>query len=166
MTTGARKQRAAPRYPTAVDPSRVGTYPAHAYSGGGYVWDEVLEYRVWCHPERGAPDLYDGNDYFRAFATYPTALAFSRRTRGAEEPLALVRQRQFIDEPSPGTYVHVKKTRITEWAVEWLQRPRRDRSTIPNFLAPDAPKNRLAILRGLAKPVTPTKKPRAKRLLN
>src|SRR5262245_43334385 len=29
-----------------------------------YVWDEVLEYRVWCHPERGAPVDCDGNDYY------------------------------------------------------------------------------------------------------
>jgi hypothetical protein len=35
--------------------------------------------------------------------------------------------------------------------VEFLSRPRRDQNTIPRFLAPDAPKNRLAILRGTAK---------------
>jgi len=71
------------RYPTAVNPKRVGKYPALAGAGGGYVWDEVLEYRVWCHPERGAPDLADGNDYFYAFATFPKALKFSRRTKGS-----------------------------------------------------------------------------------
>jgi putative acetyltransferase len=140
------------RYPTAVDPEKVGKYPARTKAGGGYVWDELLEYRVWCHPERGAPDLHDGDDYYLAFATYPKALAFSKRTRGAERPLALVRQRQYIDEPEDGQYVHVKKVRITEWLVEWLQRPRRTRDTIPNFLAKDAPANRLDILRGLAKP--------------
>ena len=79
------------RYSTAVNPKRVGKYPALAGAGGGYVWDEVLEYRVWCHPERGAPDLADGNDYFYAFATFPKALKFSRRTKGSEEPLALIR---------------------------------------------------------------------------
>jgi hypothetical protein len=135
----------------AVDPKKVGTYPALAKAGGGYVWDEVLEYRVWCHPERGAPGLHDGDDYFLAFASYPKALAFSKRTRGAEEPLALIRQRQYIDEPSPGKYIHVKKTRIAEWRVHWLERPRRDRQTIPRFLAPDAPANRLDIIRGVAK---------------
>lgn len=132
------------RYPRAVDPSRVGSYPAAVYAGGGYVWDEVLEYRVWCHPEDG------GDDFFRAFATYPRALAFSQRTPGAEEPLALVRQRQHIDEPQPGVFVHVKKMRITEWPVEFLSRPRRTPRTIPDFLAPDAPRNRLDILRGIA----------------
>jgi len=90
------------RYPTAVKPERVGRYPALAKAGGGYVWDEVLEYRVWCHPELGADDVADGSDYFVAFATYPSALAYSKRTRGAEEPIALVRQRQWIDEPRPG----------------------------------------------------------------
>ena len=155
------------RYPTAVDPEKVGTYRALAKSGGGYVWDEVLEYRVWCHPERGAPDLHDGDDYFLAFATYPKALAFSKRTRGAEDPLALIRQRQYIDEPSPGNYVHVKKTRIAEWRVEWLQRSRRSRHTIPDFLSPDAPANRLDIIRGLAKPTSsPLKGVRRKRLVN
>jgi len=147
------------RYPTAADPKKVGKYPALVKSGGGYVWDEVLEYRVWCHPERGAPDLHNGDDYFYAFATYPKALAFSKRARGAEEPLVLIRQRQYIEEPSPGTYVHVKKVRIAEWRIEWLHRPRRTRATIPSFLSAWAPANRLDIVRGLAKP--PILSPRA-----
>src|SRR5207244_13506997 len=69
----------------AIDPSAVGTYPAGVKTGGGYVWDEVLEYRVWCHPERGAPDHHDGNDYFEAFATYADALAFSRSEEHTSE---------------------------------------------------------------------------------
>ena len=149
------------RFPVAADPEKVGRYPAAVHAGGGYVWDDVLEYRVWCHPERGAPDLHDGNDYYFAFATYPKALAFSRRTPGAEEPLVLVLQKQYIDEPQAGVYVHVKKRRITEWRVAWLSRPRRTPDTIPDFLAPTAPANRLEILRGQVKPkrrTTPRKK--------
>lgn len=115
------------------------------------MWDEVLEYRVWCHPERGAPDLEQGSDYYCSFATYPRALAFSNRTKGAEEPLALVLQRQHLDEPEPGRYVHVKKPRVAEWPVEFLSRPRRTSRTIPDFLAPDAPANRLDVLRGIAR---------------
>jgi putative acetyltransferase len=46
-------------YPSAKNPDLIGTYPALAKSGGGYVWDDVLEYRVWCHPERGAPNRLD-----------------------------------------------------------------------------------------------------------
>jgi hypothetical protein len=94
--------------------------------------------------------LNDGSDYFVAFATFPKALAFAERTPGAEDPLALVRQREYIDEPSPGKYIHVKKPRVVEWAVEFLHRPRRTPRTIPDFLSPDAPANRLDILRGLA----------------
>lgn len=37
-------------YPAAIDSALVGTYPAHTKSGGGYFYDDVLEYRVWCRP--------------------------------------------------------------------------------------------------------------------
>lgn len=137
-------------YPTVFDPNLVGTYDAVARSGGGYVWDEVLEYRVWCHLERGAPDEADGSDYYYAFASYEEALDFSLSAEGAEKPLALVLQREFIDEPEAGQYVHVREERITEWPVSFLSRPRRTPRTIPDFMSPDAPPNRLAILRGLA----------------
>lgn len=121
------------------------SYPASCYAGGGYVWDAVLEYRVWCHPRHG------GGDYYRAFASYAAALRFSRKSRGAEKPLALIMQKEHIAEPNPGQYSHVKKRRITEWPVAFLSRPRRTKYTIPDFLSPTAPKNRLAILRGLAR---------------
>ncbi len=68
-------------YPAVMDPNLVGTFPALAKSGGGYVWDEVLEYRVWCHPEQGAPDEDDGDDYFYAFASYEEAAAVLARYR-------------------------------------------------------------------------------------
>ena len=139
------------QYPDVLDANLVGTYPAAAKAGGGYVWDEVLEYRVWCHPERGAPDEADGSDYFHSFATYAEALAFSQEAEGAEEPLALVLQREYISEEEPAQYVHVKQERVTEWPVAFLTRPRRTPDTIPDFLSPDAPINRLDILRGLAK---------------
>jgi hypothetical protein len=129
-------------YPRAADPARVGTYPALAFSGGGYVWDAVLEYRVWYRSDRG--------EVFRAFATYGDALEYSSRTPGAEAPLALVRQDEFIDEPEPGSFAHVKSARVTEWPVEFLRRPRRTATTISDFFSPDAPPNRLDILRGAA----------------
>ena len=132
-------------YPEAVDPSLVGTYSALAKAGGGFVWDDVLEYRVWCHPEDGS------DDYYYPFATYAEALAFSKRTEGAEAPLALIRQLEYLAEPNPGEYLHVKEERVTEWPVEFLSRPRRTQNTIPDFLSPHAPPNRLDILRGLAK---------------
>jgi hypothetical protein len=132
-------------YPTAADPVRVGTYPARVFAGGGYVWDEVLEYRVWCHPAD------HGSAYYHAFATYPEALACSRRTQGAKAPLALIRQDEYIDEPEPGQYAHITTPRLTEWPVALLSWPRRTARTIPDFLSPDAPPNRLDILRGIAK---------------
>jgi len=137
-------------FPAVFEVARVGTYPARAKAGGGYVWDEVLEYRVWCHPERGAADKADGADHYYAFATYEEAVAFSEATHGAEEPLALVLQREYLDEPEPGRFIHVKQERITEWPVAFLSRPRRDERTIPDFIAPGAPPNRLEILRGTA----------------
>ena len=137
------------RYPNVVDPSLVGTYPAPAHAGGGYVWDAVLEYRVWCHPERGAPDLAEGSDYYYSFATCEEAQEFAESHHGTEEPLALVLQEEFIDEPEAGEFVHVKERRIAEWPVSFLARPRRTTNTIPDFFAADAPPNRLDIIRGL-----------------
>jgi len=138
------------KYPEVKDKDLVGTYPASVKSGGGYVWDDVLEYRVWCHPERGAPDIYEGDDYFFSFKTFEEALEFSEENAGTEEPLALVLQEEHINEPEPGIYVHVKEPRLTEWHVEYLTRPIRNANTIPDFFSPNAPANKLDIIRGLA----------------
>lgn len=138
-------------YPDVLDPDRVGTYSALAKAGGGYVWDAVLEYRVWCCPARGAVDLEDGSDYFYSFDNCAEAFEFSEQTAGADEPLALILQKEFIDEAEPGQYVHMKQERVAEWPVEFLTRPRRNDRTIPDFLAPDAPDNRLDIIRGISK---------------
>ena len=137
-------------FPNVIDPALVGTYPALAHCGGGYVWDAVLEYRVWCHAERGAPDLAGGDDYYYPFASFQEAADFAANNPGSEEPLALILQEEYIGEPEPGCYVHVRERRVTEWAVEFLARPRRTSRTIPDFFAPDAPPNRLDIVRGLA----------------
>ena len=136
-------------YPAVNDPALVGTYSAGAKAGGGYVWDDVLEYRVWCSPRIGAQDLDEGNDYYYAFDTYEKALECTRDIAGTESPLALILQNEYIDEPTPGQYLHKVEKRVTEWPVEFLNRPRRRSDTIPNFFSPDAPSNRLDILRGL-----------------
>ncbi len=138
------------KYPAVLDPSKVGDYEARAGAGGGYVWDEVLEYRVWCYPARGAPDEHDGSDYYYVFETGEDAMAFADENPGTGSPLALILQREHINEPQPGVYEHVKTERRAEWPVELLRRPRRTPTTIPRFLAPDAPANRLAIIRGEA----------------
>lgn len=78
-------------YPVAIDPSQVGTYSPDTKSGAGYFYDDVLEYRVWLHPERGASPLNGDDDYFVAFAQYEIAESFSKSTPGAEEPIVLVR---------------------------------------------------------------------------
>ncbi len=130
------------KYPKVKDPNLVGSYDVLAKAGGGYVWDHVLEYRGWCH-------LHDGDDYYHAFKTCEEALKFIKNTEGAEELLALILQEEYIDEPEPEQYVHIKEQRIAEWPVEFLNRPRRTENTIPDFLAPDAPENRLDIIRGL-----------------
>lgn len=138
-------------YPDAIDPDEVGEYSARAGAGGGYVWDAVLEYRVWCHPKDG------GDDFYYAFATYEGALDYSVRLREhdddlvkVEEPLALVVQEEWIEEDASGQYTHMKERRVTEWPPVFLTRPRRTPRTIPDFLSPDAPPNRLDILRGFA----------------
>jgi hypothetical protein len=137
------------QYPDAIEPDKVGSYPALAKAGGGLVWDAVLEYRVWCHPERGAPDLEEGGDYFYVFETYQEALEFSSESDGADNPLALILQEEYIDEPNDGCYIHMKERRITEWPVTFLTRPQRTSTTLTNFFASDAPANRLYIIRGI-----------------
>lgn len=132
-----------------MDENMVGNYPALTKAGGGYVWDEVLEYRVWCHPEDGAEDLENGDDYYFVFSSYDDALEFSLNNIGTEKPIALILQREYIDEPEDGKYFHIKEERQTEWPVEFLTRPRRTQNTIPDFLSPNAPVNKLDTLRGL-----------------
>lgn len=129
-------------YPKVKDLEMVGEYAALAKAGGGYVWDEVLEYRVWCHT--------DGDDYYYAFEDAETALECSREEKGAEEPLALILQKEYIREPEEGQYIHMKEERIAEWPIEFLSRPRRNENTIPDFISPDAPDNKLDIIRGIA----------------
>jgi hypothetical protein len=79
-------------------------------------------------------------------------LEFSKGNKGTEEPVALILQEEFIDEPKAGQYVHVKKRRFTEWPAHFLTRPKRTERTIRDFFAPNAPANRLEIIRGLAIP--------------
>lgn len=137
------------KYPKVLDEASIGSYPALAKAGGGYVWDEVLEYRVWCSPLDGAEDMEDGDDYYYVFGSCEEAQDFSENTIGSESPVALILQKEYIDEPQPGSYIHIKKERIAEWPVAFLSRPKRSENTIPNFFSPNAPINRLDIIRGV-----------------
>lgn len=122
-------------YPLAVEIAKVGTYPALVRSGAGYFYDDVLEYRVWMHPERGASSLdEEGGDYFVAFAQHEKAQAFSKASPCAEEPLVLVRQVEYINEPEDGVYEAAVGERLTEWRVEWLEGSRRAADSIEKFL--------------------------------
>jgi len=88
-------------YPKAVDVARVGTYSPLAGAGGGFVFDEVLEYRVWFKQ--------NGESTYRAFATFEEAEAFSTLDLPRiEPPLALVLQREHVNEPEPGKRNRVK----------------------------------------------------------
>ena len=122
------RQTSTSSYPIAVDAKKVGKYPPLTKSGGGYFYDDVLEYRVWINPPEG------GDDYYKAFATYEEAVAFSKKTPGAEEPLVLVLQKEWIEEPKPGVFVARKDPRITEWQVKWLIDDKRSPSSIETFL--------------------------------
>ena len=76
-------------YPLAVDNAQVGKYAPHSKFGAGYFYDDVLEYRVWFHPERGAVTLNGDHDYYVAFAQYEKAAELSQSSKGAEGPLAV-----------------------------------------------------------------------------
>ena len=122
------RQTPTSRYPLTVDVNKVGTYPALTKSGGGYFYDDVLEYRVWINPPEG------GDDYYKPFAIYEEAEAFSKKTAGAEQPLVLVLQKEWIEEPRPGVFVPHKEARITEWQVAWLEKDKRTPGAIERFL--------------------------------
>lgn len=126
-----RKQSA---YPLAVDNAQVGKYAPESKSAAGYFYDEVLEYRVWFCPERGAKPVNGKNDYYMAFAEYEKAEELSRASTGAEQPVVLVRQYEWINEPEPGHYQVQKGDRITEWQVEWLDGNKRTPDSISEFL--------------------------------
>ncbi|HEX6591013.1 MAG TPA: hypothetical protein VF050_03355, partial [Moraxellaceae bacterium] len=53
---------------------------------------------------------------------------------GAEEPLVLIRQREWINEPEPAQFIHERGERITEWQVEWLERGARQPGDIEAFI--------------------------------
>jgi hypothetical protein len=127
------KQSATSKYPVAIEPKKVGTYPALTKSGGGYFYDDVLEYRVWIVPAGG------GDDYFKAFATYEEAELFAQKTRGADKPLVLVRQLEHVNEPRKGVFERVVGERLTEWVPAWLEGTKRAEDSIAKFLANPRP---------------------------
>lgn len=57
------------------------------------------------------------------FNSYEEAYIYSQNNPGTENPLALILQKEYIDEREPGAYIHVKRERLTEWPVEFLKCP-------------------------------------------
>src|ERR1700723_1091851 len=113
-----------------------------------------------CQPDQHLPpSRYRPATVSHAVADEPIAGAQKRTSQLAPRPAETASggtpafetyRSQYIDEPEPGEYRHVKDVRFAEWPVEFLRSPRRTPNTIPDFLSPDAPSNRLEILRGLA----------------
>jgi hypothetical protein len=89
---------------------------------------------VWLNPKKGAKPLNGNSDYFVAFAQYEPAAAFSKATPGAEDPIVLVRQLEWISEPQHGHFIPKKEERITEWQVQWLTSNKRGPSSIQEFM--------------------------------
>lgn len=121
-------------YPLAIYNAQVGKYAAETKSGPGYFYDDVLEYRVWFCPERGAKPVNGKDDYYVAFAEYERAEDLSKVSKGAEEPVVLVRQYEWINEPEPGHFQAEKGNRITEWRVQWLDGSKRTPDSTREFL--------------------------------
>ena len=70
-----------------------------------------------------------------------SAEEFSKSSAGPEEPIVLVCQREWIDEPTPGHF-HAKATeRITEWRVKWLAGIKRGTDTVRDFVAHPKPES-------------------------
>jgi hypothetical protein len=78
-------------------------------------------------------------DYYVAFAQYEKAVELSKSKKGAEEPLVLVRQNEWINEPKPGHYVPEKGNRITEWQIKWLYGSKRTPVSISEFMKHPVP---------------------------
>lgn len=114
--------------PVAVDPAKVGTYPALTKSGGGEFYDEVLEYRVWVHSDHG-------DDVLMPFPTFEDAFLYSRNTKMAEFPLVLVSQREWVDYGQTNcSLIHKTGRRVAEQPVSWLRGRKRTAGSIPDFL--------------------------------
>ncbi|HSX17449.1 MAG TPA: GCN5 family acetyltransferase [Patescibacteria group bacterium] len=122
------------KYPPAIDPKKVGTYSSKVFSGGGYFYDDVLEYRVWTKE--------NSKTMLHSFSTYEEASNFSKSTsEDAEKPLVLVFQKEYVAEDDSGRLTHVKQGRITEWQVDWLTGNKGTHEKIPSFI--EKSKNRI-----------------------
>jgi hypothetical protein len=75
-----------------------------------------------------------GSTGYNAFALYEDAEAFYENTPGADKPLVLVLQYEYIAEDVSGNLKHIKKKRLAEWLPEWLEGNQGTVKQIPKFL--------------------------------
>lgn len=147
-------------YPASDYPELVGSYPKKAGAGGGVVYDEILEYRVWNNKNclvnsfnydeyqkhinntvskeeyLKNKDIYDKFPDFKAFATYEEALdCYNSDPVGQQAPLVLILQKECISETESGEYVHIKQNRVTEWQPQWLIGKKREPGMIEKLIA-------------------------------
>lgn len=120
------KKAAKSKFPDAVDPKLVGTYPAIPAEDWLLVnsYDEVLEYRV----------RFSEGSSFRAFASYDEAILFSQKFIGAEDPFVLVLQREWISIQN-GKHMHMKTERVAEVNIEWLKHGPRQAGQLEAYIA-------------------------------
>ncbi|MBL4702943.1 MAG: hypothetical protein JKY54_00345 [Flavobacteriales bacterium] len=121
-------------YPEVVDIIKVGAYDNIAFAGAGFFYDEVLEYRVWCYPSQGAKDVFEGDDYFYPFENFNQAFTFANQEKGRQEPIALIKQYEWINEIEEGKYIHERGARIAEWNALDLKGRKRQKESIVNKL--------------------------------
>ena len=99
--------------PKVADESKVGEYDTLCFSGAGFIWDEVLEYRVWS----------SGPTECHTFASYDEAERFSEATATRSIVLALVKQVEYFEGNAKecAILVQPKRPRVCEWQVPWLR---------------------------------------------
>jgi hypothetical protein len=100
--------------PSVDDPSKVGEYDLLCKAGGGYVWDSVLEYRVWSN-------AVSDEDQVKSFADYEEAFAWSEAHEDREGVLALIRQAEFFMGATRHNSILIEEERIAEWWPGWLR---------------------------------------------
>ena len=108
------RNRTSRQFPSAAHPEKIGEYDLLCKSGGGMLYKEVLEYRVWDHGT-------DGDDECYSFADYDEAQRFSDDGEEREPPLVLVLQNPWLTwNESKHDYELIYEDRIAEWQVKWL----------------------------------------------
>ena len=115
-------------YPEVINTKLVGSYPEQSYSGGGLVYDDVLEYRVWVKSNTSKGD----NIWVRSYSSFDEANKYNNRIKNRKNIkythiVALVKQKKWYKLNDDGEYKHnennyeiVKSNRITEWDINWL----------------------------------------------